>query len=509
MKKLLSLAVVASLALSLVACGDKTPPATSQSDSSTTGASGSATTGKDWSKQEAYTLKLMLPGTAKAEDCEEIARLATEITLPKYNTTIEIARVGFGTYAQEVNLMFSSGEKLDMLYNNRDIFVSAVNSGQILEIGEYLDEYAPEMKAAISEDDWATVSIDGGIYGVPANKEKAVAWGFTMNKEIADATGIDYSQIDTEEELEPLLRKVKEMYPDMYPVGSNGGTMNTMTTSDDLGYDFGVLKDCTDPTDKTVVNWYGTDIYKEIVERRWNWTKDGLIMADAASNTDPWATLISSGKVFGRFCNVKPGIEAEHQKSTGIEMVVLPMTKAYTTTTRLDILWYVAHNSEKPERTVQIMNEIYTNPDLQNVLCNGVEGKHYEYKNAEKTIVGYPEGVDGSNTGYPSYPWAWMNEMITPVWEGSAATLWTETEDFNKTAIVSPAKGFAWDNSTVLNEVTACNNVRTKYANALDCGSVNPDEALPKFLKELEDSGVNKIITEKQAQLDAWFAAQK
>ena len=85
-----------------------------------------------------------------------------------------------------------------------------------------------------------------------------------MNKEVADSKGIDYSKIDTEEELAPLLRKVKEMYPDMYPVGSNGGTMSTMSTTDDLGQDFGVLEDCTNPDDTTVVNWYATDAYKDI-----------------------------------------------------------------------------------------------------------------------------------------------------------------------------------------------------------------------------------------------------
>jgi putative aldouronate transport system substrate-binding protein len=460
---------------------------------------------KDFSTQEPYTVRLVLPGTAQTEDCEEIAALATEILKPKYNTTLEITRIGFGTYAQEVNLMLASDEKLDMLYNNRDIFASAVSNNQIVEIGQYLDEYAPEMKAAISPDDWACTTINGGIYAVPANKEKAVAWGFSMVKEVADTLGVDYSGIDTEEELEPILLAVKEKYPDMYPIISNGGTMNTMTTYDDLGYDFGVLEDCTDPTDTTVVNWYATDAYRKIVERRYDWAQRGLIMPDAAANTEPWASMVNSGKAFGRFTNVKPGIDAEHKKNTGKEMVILPMTDAYSTTTRLDILWYVAHNSEKPERAVQVMNEIYTNPELQNILANGIEGKHYEYMNDAKTMVRYPEGVDGSNTGYPSYPWAWLNEMITPVWEGSEETLWKETEEYNQNAIISPAKGFGWNNEEVLNEVTACNNVRNKYANALECGSVDPAVALPQFLKELEDAGVDRIIAEKQRQLDEWL----
>lgn len=507
-KKLTAAILALVMAVSMAACsGDNAPPSADPPAAPAAPGETSAPSEKDWSTQEPYTVKLMLPGVATTEDCAEVSELASEITRAKFNTTIEIGRSGFGTYDQEVNLMLTSGEKLDMLYSGRGTFVSSVNNGQIVEIGQYLDEYAPEMKAAISAEDWETVTVGGGIYAVPANKEKATGWGFVMNKEIADSTGIDYTQIKTEEELEPLLRKVKEMYPDMYPVVSNGGTMDTMTTIDGLGGDYGVLN-ATDPNARTVVNKYAEAEYREIVERRYRWGQEGLIMPDAVTNTDPWASLVSSGRAFGRFTNVKPGIEAEQTKNAGIELVVIPLTEAYTTTTRLDILWYVAHNSEQPERTVQVMNEIYTNPELQNILANGIEGKHYEYKNEEKTLVGYPEGVSGANTGYPSYPWAWLNEMITPVWEGSEVTLWEETQQYNADAIASPAKGFSWDNSAVMNEVTACNNVVSKYANALECGSVDPATALPDFLAELEAAGIDAIIAEKQSQLDAWFAAQ-
>ena len=89
---------------------------------------------------------------------------------------------------------------------------SAISSGQIVPITDYLDSYGSDMKSQISDSDWKCVTFNGDIYGVPANKEKATGWGFAMNKEMADATGIDYRSIKTEEELEPLLEKVKEMY---------------------------------------------------------------------------------------------------------------------------------------------------------------------------------------------------------------------------------------------------------------------------------------------------------
>lgn len=100
------------------------------------------------------------------------------------------------------------------------------------------------MKSEISESDWKCVTFNGNIYGVPSNKEKATGWGFAMNKEMADATGIDYSSIKTEEELEPLLEKVKEMYPDVYPIVSHVGSMSLMANSDDLGGDIGSLEKC-------------------------------------------------------------------------------------------------------------------------------------------------------------------------------------------------------------------------------------------------------------------------
>lgn len=40
------------------------------------------------------------------------------------------------------------------------------------------------------------------------------------------------------------------------------------------------------------------------------------------------------------------------------------------------------------------------------IFCiNGIEGKHYELIDEEQGIIAYPEGVDGTTTGYTSNPW--------------------------------------------------------------------------------------------------------
>lgn len=498
-KKAMALLLVSVMAGSMLAgCGSD------NASSSNDGSSKSA----DSSNQDSYTVKILAPGDASTDDCAKISEAASKITEEKFNTKVELTRVGFGSYDQQVNLTLASSEKLDLMYEYCGNVTSAISSGQIVPITDYLDSYGSDMKSQISDSDWKCVTFNGDIYGVPANKEKATGWGFAMNKEMADATGIDYSSIKTEEELEPLLEKVKEMFPDVYPIVSNNGSMSLMTDQDDLGGDIGSLESASGDN-TTVINYYGTDEYMNEMKLRYDWAQKGLIMPDASTSTENANSLIGAGKGFGRFTNTKPGIEKEMEKEVGKEVVVLEMVKPYTTTTRVDIVWYVPHNSEKPERAVQVLNEIYTNPDLANLFINGLEGKHYEFVDKEKGIVNYPEGVNASNTGYTSLPWAWPNETISYIWEGLDSDIWDQIQEFNKDATVSPAKGFAWDNTEVQNEVTACANVVAKYGPALECGSLDPETTIPKFLDELKAAGADTIIAEKQKQLDAWLEANK
>ena len=152
---------------------------------------------------------------------------------------------------------------------------------------------------------------------------------------------------------------------------------------------------------------------------------------------------------------------------------------------------------------------ILFNPDLANILINGLEGTHYEFTDKDNGVINYPDGVTASNTGYTSLPWAWPNEAISYVWEGNDPDIWDQTQEFNNNAVVSPAKGFAWDNTDVQNEVTACANVTAKYGPALECGSLDPETTIPKFLDELKAAGADTIIAEKQRQLDDWLEANK
>ena len=459
--------------------------------------------------QEPLALVVTALGDASTEACVQVSEAASKILQEKYNTSVTLLRYGYLEYDKQLQLMLASGEKLDLMSSgfsscNLDNLSSG---GQVLSLNELLETTEPELYEAIGEDNWKCMQRDGNIYGVPNGKELASGYGFCCVTELLGQVDYDTGSIREEKDLTGLLRAVKQKFPDLDPVVTSGGMMGgTMAYMDNLGGGYGVLEDCR--TDQTqVVNWFATDTYKEICQLHYEWAQEGLIMPDASSNAEPANTLIAAGTAFGYFHNNKPGIENEDKNATGKDMTMIPIIDAYSTTSNVSNCWMIPYQSEKPERALQVLKEMYTNPELANLVAYGLEGKHWKYVDEAEGLIDFPDGVSASTTEYSIAPWAWPNELITHVFgAGEDPELWSKTVEFNKMAYQSIGKGFSFDTAGVLNEIAACNNVSAKYDKPLMAGALDPEEALPKFLAELEAAGVTTVIGEKQRQFDAWLA---
>lgn len=498
-KKLTSVLLTTAMICGLLAgCGN------SGDDS---GVSGTETETADSAGEDLYTVTIYAPYAASTDACEEVSEKVSEITRELVDCNVEIVR---GVNSEQLNLALVSGEKLDLFYAFPwEVTLSGMAaSNQIVAMDDLLAEYAPDVKNSIPEEDWACTTVNGSIYGVPMNKDKAQARGFEMNKAIADELGIDYSKPMTFEELEENLRKVKEAYPDMYPCIPNAGSMTFPTWSCDVMSDsLGVLENCLEDSTE-VVNLYETETFKNYCDMMYRWVQEGIMMPDGANTDEGYEVYIGSGIGFGTFCPIKAGFEAEETRKCGTEMAVVELYGAHSTTSMVNASWCIAGNSEKPEKAMQVLNLMYTNPDVANLMINGIEGKHYQFVDEEQGIITYADGVDSSTTDYSIVGWAWPNEQISYVWEGDDPDVWKQLGEFNSSAHPSPAKGFLFNNETVLNEVTACNNVVEKYANGLITGCLNPDETIPQMVEEMKAAGIDTIIAEKQKQFDAWLAQQ-
>jgi ABC-type sugar transport system, periplasmic component len=520
-KKLLAILLIATMVLGLTGCGgnskstgnEKTenvaPTESAATTESAEANNGEAAAANNFADKKHVTLKMYMFGDADTTATEAVSKALSKITNEKLNCDVELTRIGFGSYVTQMNLLLSSGEQVDLFPLFTLNIATLANSGQIHPITDLLPVYANETFTSVSDADWSCGTVGKDIYAFIPNKDKAADLGFMMRKDILDKLGIDVNTIKDFDDLHDVLTKVKEAYPDMYPVVPDYANMYSMYPIDNLGDYFGVLMDPYNSDSLTVENYFASDDFMELCKRSYQWAKEGLFMPDASTNTESGNNLIKSGKAFGRFSHMKVGFEAEQSTSCGTQIVCWRYTKPLSYTGKLSSsLWSVGENSVDYERSVALLNLMYTDPEISNLLINGIEGVHYEFTDDSKQYIKYPEGKDASSVGYTRLPWGWPNEQISYLWEGDSQTLWSDLNEFNESAAQSPAKGFIFDNSNVLNEVTACSNVYTKYFPALVAGQLDPDKTIPIFLDELDKAGLKTIMEEKQKQLNDW-AAQK
>jgi len=435
---------------------------------------------------------------------DEVNQIAREV-----GVKVTFMPVSYGSYQDQTNLMLASGEKVDLLVLLSNQFTNFAAKGQLLDISDLLKEEGRGVLDAVGSDYIVGGQINGKQYAVPTIRDFASNTIFMMNKEIADRNGISADQIKTLEDIEKVLKTIKDQEPDLAPIvpGSVGTSVaERLFTYDGLGDNLGVLPDYG--KDRKVVNFIVTDEYRNYLDVMHRWYQAGYIMKDAATTQEAGPALVKAGRAFSYFAIGKPGLIQQESRLSGVEMVGVEIVPPKTSSTMVQrIQWAVPVNCENPEKTVAFMNLMYTDPQLENLLSWGIEGKHYVIK--EGTTIDYPEGVDAKNTGYGlNMGWMFGNQLITYTWAGDDPDLWKEMRTFNSEAIKSSALGFTYDSSNVKNEVAACTNVTNQYKLGLEDGIVDPETILPQYIEALEDAGIDLIVAEKQKQLDAWFSKQ-
>ncbi|MBB6637150.1 ABC transporter substrate-binding protein [Cohnella thailandensis] len=504
--------LIAILTLSMLAACSSNNENNSGSSPSGSPSSGGASEQPSGNANDAikdpYELTMALPVFgAVPPDLAEVQAEINKITQAQINTTVTILPISIGTWTQQMNLMMSSGEKLDLAYTFGQMYDSTVASGQILPLDDLLDKYGQGAVEAVGADYLKAASLKGNVYGVPITGAYANKSGVYMRKDLVEKYNIDLASIHTMADLEPVFQTIKDNEPGMVPIGS--GLVSPLEYDrfyDRMGDRYGVLPGYDNGL--KLVNLYETPEYANQVNLMHKWFKAGFINKDAATTKTTSEDMVKSGKAFAYFMASKPSMLAEETKLVGRELVEVDLQQdAYSTTSDILIgLWTIAQQSENPERAMMLLNLLYTNSDLANLFAWGIEGKHY-VKNSDGQIE-YPSGVDSQSVGYNITSLTVANKLITHIFKGNESDLWDQIKAFNASASKSKALGFAFDSSSVKNEITALNNVIEQYQKIIETGTVDPADKLEEFQKKLKTAGIDKVIAEKQKQLDAW-AAQK
>lgn len=104
--------------------------------------------------------------------------------------------------------MIQSGEVFDMVFTWN--FMTNAAKGAYLPLEELLDTYAKETKAQINPAYLQAATVNGHLYAVPTEKELGQSVGFAFDKAIVDKYGFDVNSITKLEDIEPMLKTIKE-----------------------------------------------------------------------------------------------------------------------------------------------------------------------------------------------------------------------------------------------------------------------------------------------------------
>ncbi|MFS0724595.1 ABC transporter substrate-binding protein [Paenibacillus sp. 1P07SE] len=435
-----------------------------------------------------------------------------KILREKINATVKIMPIAPSQWGQQSNLMLTSNEKVDlMIASNLFNYSSTALNGSYSPLDELLENYGSGIQEAVSPAQLAAAKVNGTLYGIPAIKDMATYYGIEMRKDLVDQYGIDVTTIKTLDDLDTVFRTIKENEPDVIPlVAKNPGTspfFQGYLPFDPLGGSVGVLPGYDNGM--KVVNWYETPQYADELNLMRKWFQAGYLPKDAASSKQDGRGLVKAGEAFSFLTNMKPGIDKEISRVVGHEMIGVRLSEDYATSDTINnAMWAIPISSKDPDRAMMLINLLYTDKQLFNLLAWGIEGKHYVKKS--DNMIDYPSDVDATNVGYNfNLAYLFGNQFLSYNWPTEDPDIWKKVDAFNKNATPSKALGFIFDANNVKTEMAAVSNVVNEFAIGLETGTLDPQENLPKFIAKLKAAGSDNIVAEKQRQLDEWAKTQK
>lgn len=437
------------------------------------------------------------------KDVDKVMAEVSKYTAEKIGVTVKMNMIDWGDYAQKLQVMTASGEAVDIMFTASWAFdyVQNARKGAFMQIDDLLKEHGQGIIDTLDPAFLEGSKIDGHNYGIPANKELPAQEVWRFNKQYVDKYKLDTSKVYSLESLEPLLKTIKENEPDVYPFAVDKNQMPYVP------YDYVIEKlpmaVSLDTKDYKIVNVLDTPEMKQILNTMHKYYKAGYIPTEAAT-MDSMTDVQTTGKWFADRATSQPFADNLWSASYGYPVVSTPASDALIYNwSVMGSMQAISANSKYPEKAMEFLNLLNTDPVLRNMVDSGIEGVHY--KKASDNVM---ENLDESKN-YDMPTFSLGNVMLTYLNTTDPANKWEEFKKFNDAGIEAPLLGFNFDTSKVTTEIASVQNVREEYWAALMTGTVDPETYLARANEKFKAAGLDKIMAEAQRQLDEWRAANK
>ncbi len=454
------------------------------------------------------------------QDMELVNNEVNKLLAEKLGFTVKFKMLDWNAYDQKMNMIISTKEEFDLCWTapQTNDYYNNIARNAFVPMDELMDEYAPRTKAMVSEKVWDATRVNGKIYGSINNQIMATAYGYSVQRPIADASGIYYGDITHYSQFDDLLAYTKENYPDKIPLSYNNqqepfSSCLPMFGMEAIGGNQSVGALVRGAGEYKVVNQYETEEFKKFIAKMHEWYKKGYIQSDAATTSEYTANL-AAGKyavlfptyMAGDDTTVKDKTPDAPYGTTGVPHYSKKFTSEFLTTDRaIATMTAISATSKHPEKAMQLIEVMNTDEMIYNTICIGIEGKHYKkiepYTNIHDANITI-EKIE--NSGYaPNTNWMFGNTELE--WKAGLDSSTESWKNINKNAEYSEILGFAFNTDPVVNEISMCSNVLGEYLTSLTSGSAEPTQRYDDFIAKLKTAGADKIVAEKQKQLDEWL----
>ena len=425
-------------------------------------------------------------------------------------------------YFQNDQLLISiqSGEVFDIYftcswYNN---FNQAVSQGLFANLDGKVQEMAPDLYASMTEDVWELAhSSDGGLYAIPVKKDYAMMNFITYPADKAAELGFEIpDRITAWSDLTDFLVAWKATLADNeYPVliGGNPAGMESSFDFIDrtamIGCIFGTTDVVTAFDDPEVMERYRTMA---------EWYKLGLVNPDAAQLNE---TSIDTTKERIGFVQAWPGYDYSVSNGYNTDMTCFfgPNLSTDGVQGSMNALSVTLEEDEaRMAAALKYIELCHTNQLFNDTMRYGVQGYHWNYVTEEQSAA-CAGGVLRTEVGTSNYaPWGFSQpayfetsiavsqEQVDGVAKAPVMDQYDQYYDAIATsANVSAMAGFTWDSSdftTNLAEITA---IKDEYYKDFATGTRPIDDVYDEFMQKMNDAGLQDMIADAQAQLDAYL----
>lgn len=440
------------------------------------------------------------------DNLDTLLENANKIIGEKADAKLDIQYLGWGEYADKMNVIVNSGETYDIAFASN--YILNAQKGAYADLTELYKKEGKDLYDALDPAYIKGNTVNGKIYAVPVSANVTSAQHFAFNGPLLEKYNIDISNVKSLEDLEPALKVIKEKSPETVPfaIGKNYGVSANFDFPISTEYPFVIDLDGDTSQIKFV---YEIESYIEKLRTMHKYYLAGYIPQDVATSDTTYD--LAADTWFVREETVGPADYGDSllTRVAGHDIKIRRYTDFYKKNPTTQVANFVISSTSKnKEKAMQVLALLNTDKELLNGLVYGPEGVNWEKVSGSedrvKILPPYNEGMShmsGWNTGNN---WnLYINETVTDEQVAESKKILAEAKD-------SPALGFIFDPQPVKAELSAVANTLKQYMPAINTGTVDPDVEIPKMMEKLKSEGAyEKVFKELQKQYDAFLSTAK